>query len=408
MACGVFISSVKFSGQTCQVTFLDASSNLTYQLGNETIPFTYYPPDNSPQGTYFIYFSGTDTTYPLVVSGACPTPTPTPTVTQTVTPTVSPGLTPTMTPSVTATLTPTPTETSGYINDLFSTGNTIGSSCSSSNYIRLYSNEPFYTPNQDVFTNPGLSNFAPVGYYTNNGIVYNWDGFNFVSQGACPTPTPTVTSTATPTFGATPTPTPTPGGFNKGPFTFDFDYMLCEYFFTDGTDMDTVSYMTVPSIMESTSSDPDAIGPVSGSGKYYNYVGTCGFSDSGPQFPLSPSTPFLIYGGDNRSASGTESVLFDLIEFKSQNPGVVNIQFSFTADWYGMPGNNPIYMRATLWKGGTPVQVGFTWENTTATGTYLVESNGTVTTLNVQDCEPYELVSNLQYNINTFSGQFIS
>ena len=74
MACGVFISSVKFSGQTCQVTFLDASSNLTYQLGEETIPFTYYPPDNSPQGTYFIYFSGTDTTYPLVVSGSCPTP----------------------------------------------------------------------------------------------------------------------------------------------------------------------------------------------------------------------------------------------------------------------------------------------------------------------------------------------
>jgi len=221
-----------------------------------------------------------------------------------------------------------------------------------------------------------------------------------------PTPTPTIgtTQNSTPTNTPTPTITPSRPGFNKGPFTFDFDYMLCEYYFTDGTDMDTVSYMTIPSIMESTSSDPNAIGPVGG--KYYNYVGTCGISDSGPQFPLSPTTPFLIYGGDNLG-TGTESVLFDLIEFKLQNPSTVNIKFAFTADWFGNVGTNPIYMRATLWKGGTPVQVGFTWENTTATGTYLVESNGTITTLNVQDCEPYELVSNLQYNLTTKTGQFI-
>jgi len=220
------------------------------------------------------------------------------------------------------------------------------------------------------------------------------------------TPTPTIATTQniTPTQTPTPTVTPSQGGFNKGLFTFDFDYMLCEYYFTDGTDMDTVSYMTVPSIMESSSSDPNAIGPVNG--KYYDYVGTCALSSSGPQFPFSPATPFLIYGGDNLG-TGTESILFDLIEFKNQNPSTVNIEFAFTADWYGTIGTNPVYMRATLWKGGTPVQNGFTWENTTATGTYLVESNGTIITLNVQDCEPYELVSNLQYNLNTKTGQFI-
>lgn len=224
-----------------------------------------------------------------------------------------------------------------------------------------------------------------------------------VTIGVTPTNTPTNTETPTPT--PTPTPTTTPGGFNQGPFTFDFDYMLCEYYFSDGTDMDTVTYLTVPSVMESTISDPNAIGPVNG--KYYDYVGTCGVSSSGPEFPLLPATPFLTYGGDNRESTGTESVLFDLVEFKSQNPGTVNIEFAFTADWYGSPGTNPIYMRATLWKGGTPVQVDYTWINTTATGTYLVESNGTVTTLSVQDCEPYELVSNLQYNITTYNGQFI-
>lgn len=221
-----------------------------------------------------------------------------------------------------------------------------------------------------------------------------------------PTPTQTIGATqpTTPTPTITPTMTPSSPGFNQGPFTFDFDYMLCEFYFSDGMDMDTVTYMTVPSVMESNVSDPNAIGPVNG--KYYNYVGTCSSPDSGPQFPLSPDTPFLIYGGDNLG-TGTESILFDLIEFNGQNPGTINIEFAFTADWYGTVGTNPVYMRATLWKGGTPIQNGFTWENPTATGTYLVESNGTVITLNVQDCEPYELVSNLQYNIITKTGQFI-
>jgi hypothetical protein len=175
MACGIFISSVKFSGQTCQVTFLDDSDNLTYQLGDETIPFTYFPPDNSPQGTYFIYFSGTDTTYPLVVSGACPTPTPTITPTPTVTP------------------------TQGQYNGLFSTGSTSGAACISSSIITLYSNQPFYTPNQLVYTNPGLTILAPLGYYVNNGVVFKLGFFDFVSQGSCPTQTPTPTVTPSPT-----------------------------------------------------------------------------------------------------------------------------------------------------------------------------------------------------------------
>jgi hypothetical protein len=119
MSCGIFVSSVKFSGQTCQVTFLEDGTNQTYILGEETIPFTFFPEDGTPQGVYFIYFSGTDTTYPLVVSGACPTPTPTLTPTNTPTPTVTIGLTPTATetptvtptPSVTTGLSPTPTTT---------------------------------------------------------------------------------------------------------------------------------------------------------------------------------------------------------------------------------------------------------------------------------------------------------
>jgi hypothetical protein len=253
---------------------------------------------------------------------------------------------------------------------------------------------------------PTPTNTPTISLTPSNTPTISVTPSNTVTPSETPTQTPTIgaTSNPTPTPTITPTLTPSSAGFNTGPFTFDFDTMVCEFYFSDGLDMDTVSYMTIPSIMETTSSDPDAIGPVNG--KYYLYVGTCSYSDSGPQFPLSPATPFLTYGGDNHG-TGTESILFDLIEFNNQNPGTVNIEFSFTADWYGTAGSNPVYMRATLWKGGTPIQNGFTWENPTATGTYLVESNGTILTLNVQDCQPYELVSKLQYNIITKTGQFI-
>ena len=197
MACGVLISSVKFSGQTCQVTFLEDGTNQTYVLGEETIPFSFFPSDGTPQGKYFMYFSGSDTTYPLIVSGACPTPTPTPTITHTPTPTVSPGLTPTITPSVTSTPTLTPTVTIGQYNQLFYSGITALDACNSSDSILLYSNEPFYTPFQFVFLNPQLTILAPQVYYYISGIVYYWDGFDFLSQGACPTNTPTPTPTVT-------------------------------------------------------------------------------------------------------------------------------------------------------------------------------------------------------------------
>ena len=216
MSCGVFISSVKFSGQTCQVTFLEDGTNQTILLGEETIPFSFFPADGTPQGKYFMYFSGTDTTYPLIVSGACPTPTPTLSPTVTPTPTVTTGLTPTATQTPTVTPTVTVTKTSGIYNALFTSGSTISNSCYSNNEVILYFSTPFYTPGQFVYLNSSLTTFAPSGYYTNSGIVYFYNGFSFINQGACPsltptntlTPTPTVTIGLTPTMTETSTPTP--------------------------------------------------------------------------------------------------------------------------------------------------------------------------------------------------------
>lgn len=580
MACGIFVSSVKFSGQTCQVTFLEDGTNQTYLLGDETIPFTFFPSDGTPQGTYFIYFSGTDTTYPLVVSGACPTPTPTLTQTNTPTPTVTTGLTPTATQTPTLTPTPTITKTSGIYNALFTSGSTIYNSCYSNNTVRLYFDEPFYTPFQNAYLNPNFTTFAPVGYYTNSGVVYSYNGFDLESQGVCPsvtptatlTPTPTVTtgltptatatltvtptvtatntvtptvtptvtktptqtititpsvtstktptvtptatktptpsvtntptvtpsknfegceyymlvnesdmgsviysyincngslvtgnvlppnpnvylcakknsvvrtggvdslviidmglcpsptptvtptvtktptptSTQTPTVGATRTPTPTltvtpttsgppltstptptltptPIPYTPGGFTFDADYIVLTYSFTDGQDLDTRTKVTVPNIGQTTLADS---------------IGWCCSSE----WPTT-GTPILTWGGDNTGV-GFESVLVDLIEFKSQYSGSTTIVMNTKAFWYGSLGTNPVTIQVTLYKGGTMVADpdNYTFVNNTFTAAYGALSPGATVTTNISQCIEGDNITSLQYNLSTFVGTFI-
>ena len=100
--------------------------------------------------------------------------------------------------------------------------------------------------------------------------------------------------------------------------------MVVEYFFSDGYDMDTMTYISNPSVMLTDVNDPNAVQMTNGS--YYDYVGTCGASDSGPMYPNDGiNTPYLTYGGDNQGV-GTEAALFDLTQFKIQNPSATNIE----------------------------------------------------------------------------------
>ena len=214
------------------------------------------------------------------------------------------------------------------------------------------------------------------------------------------TTTPTHTPTSSETPAETPTPTPTPtnvGSFATGPFTFDFDYMVVEYFFNDGNDMDTMTYLSNPAIMNNDF----------GQNLQGDYVGTCDNAAGSPNF-IYPSTgnPIITYGGDN-TGTGTEAILFDLSEFKIQRPSDTNIELTFTSTWYGTPGTNPVIMRATMWKGGAPVQDGYTFVNSTATATQMVESDGKIITSNTQNCEAFEEVSKFQFNITNYQGQFI-
>ena len=375
------------------VTFCQDSISVTYSGNPSGVDIV------SESGVTYVTFYGSDlnlisgsvsnfrTGLPVFVSFTyTPLPTVTPTATPTSTPTNTPTSTITPTPSVTQGLTPTATPT-----------NTITPTVSVSSTV---------TPTPTITVTPTHTN-TPTRTISHTPTMTPTISYT-------PTPTSSLAVSATPTptgtLGVTPTPTQTPSPtFTNGPFTFDFDYMKVEYFFTDGQDTDTITYITNPSVMLSNSGDTvNPVTQVSG-GEYYNYVGTCGASSSGPQFPDDGiNTPYLIYGGDNHGL-GAEAALFDLNEFKIQNSGVTNIEITYTATYYTVLGYNPIFLRATLWKGGTPVldDGNYTFINPTAVSTFYVESTGTTCYANIQQCAPFQEIGRFEFNTQTYNGYFV-
>ena len=354
--------SVTYSGDPSGVDIV-SESGVTY--------VTFYAPDlNLTSGSVSNFRTG----LPVFVSFTyTPLPTETPTATPTSTPTNTPTSTITPTPSVTQGLTPTATPT-----------NTITPTVSVSSTV---------TPTPTITVTSTHTN-TPTPTISHTPTPTS-------TLGVSATPTPTATLGMTPT----PTTTPTPTGFGSIPssgFTFDFDYMVVEYFFTDGLDTDTITYISNPSIMLSNSGDSNAV-QVTG-GNYYDYVGTC----AGPSMDTYPytGTPYLIYGGDNHG-TGAEAVLFDLNQFKIQNPSSHNIEITFTSTFYSQVGVNPVFLKATLWKGGTPEADGYTFINTSATDTFFVESTGTTMNLFTQNCVPFQEMGKFEFNTLTYNGYFV-
>ena len=210
------------------------------------------------------------------------------------------------------------------------------------------------------------------------------------------TPTPTITPTPSPTDTPTPTPTPfitpTPYPFTTqlpSGFTFDADYIIVSYSFTDGTDLDTRTRISTPNIGQTTAQ---------------SYIGWC---RSG-MFPDNGGTPILTWSGDN-TGTGFESVFVNLIEFKNQYPSETSLTIEMSAMWYGQVGNNPVIMDVMLYKGGVVslVESDFLFINQGYSGIYGVASSGTTVTLQSNECFDQQLVTRLQYNLITHNGQFI-
>lgn len=207
-----------------------------------------------------------------------------------------------------------------------------------------------------------------------------------------PTSTPTSTPTATPT--ATPTPTPTPYPFTTqlpGGFTFNADYIVVTYAFTDGADLDTRTRISNPDI---------------GQNELSTYIGW----DRSNEFPFESETPILKWAGDN-TGTGFESVLIDLIQLKTQFPQFSGstITIDMNAMWFGSLGINPVIMNVMMYKGGTMFldSEAYLFVNNLYTGIYGVASTGTTVILESQNGVDQQLVATLQYNLSSYQGQFI-
>jgi|688.fasta_scaffold202765_2 hypothetical protein len=210
-----------------------------------------------------------------------------------------------------------------------------------------------------------------------------------------PTNTPTpLPATVTPTPGPTSTPfiTPTPYPFTTplpSGFTFDADYIIVSYAFTDGTDLDTRTRISSPNI---------------GQNSAQTYLGWC----RSEFFPDNEGTPILTWSGDN-TGQGFESVFVNLIRFKELYPSETSLTIEMSAMWYGTLGSNPVIMDVMMYKGGTIslVQEAYMFANDGYSGIYGVASTGTTITTQSQECFSQELVAKLQYNLTTYNGQFI-
>jgi len=218
-----------------------------------------------------------------------------------------------------------------------------------------------------------------------------------------PTPTPTgqptntptpLPATVTPTPGPTATPfiTPTPYPFTTqvpSGFTFDADYIIVSYAFTDGADLDTRTRISSPNI---------------GQNSAQSYLGWC----RSELFPDNGGTPILTWSGDN-TGQGFESVFVNLIRFKELYPSETSLTIEMSAMWYGTLGSNPVIMDVMMYKGGTIslVQEAYMFVNEGYSRIYGVASSGTTVNLQSTDCFSQQLVAKLQYNLSTYNGQFI-
>ena len=329
-------------------------------------------------------------------------PTPTPTPTATPTPTPLPTSTPTPFPTSTATPTPTPIPINMTIlrgnafnvtfdgqTSTLASWNPSGLTLSIGDSFTIETTKPLWQFTS--WSTTGLSinnvNANPTTVTITGTTCAIQPSFTAIPT-ATPTPTPFPTSTPTPTPTIFITPTPYP--FNTpGPsgFTFDADYIVVTYAFTDGTDLDTRTKISNPDIGQT---DPST------------HLGWC----RSEAFPSV--NPILTWSLDN-TGTGFESVLINLIEFKSQYPSATSITIDMSAMWYGNVGNNPVVMDVMMYKGGTMELVPdqFLFVNNSYTGLYGVASAGTIVTLQSNNCEDEQLVAKLQYNLTTYNGNFI-
>ena len=186
-------------------------------------------------------------------------------------------------------------------------------------------------------------------------------------------------------------------------FTFDADYAVLTYKFSDATDLDTRTRIVEPNI---------------GMNNYLGFgAGACFPADASWSKTNIPTTAIIDWSGDN-TGTGYESILVDIQKLKALKPDMVNFVVDLRAGWFdsGQPmGVLPVEVKAMFYKGGTMLKsqpvtdpLSYEYTNPTATNSLQVTTDSNVTNTRYQDDEGIRLqrLAVFKYNVITKVGYF--
>ena len=186
-------------------------------------------------------------------------------------------------------------------------------------------------------------------------------------------------------------------------FTFDADYAVLTYKFSDATDLDTRSRIVEPNI---------------GMNNYLGFdAGSCFPADPSWSKTKIPNAAVIDWSGDN-TGTGYESILIDIQKLKVLQPSMVNLVIDLRAAWYSSVepmGVLPVEVKAIFYKGGTMLKsqpvtnpLSYEYTNPTATNSLEVTSDSKVINTRYQADGGVRLqrLAVFKYNVVTKVGSF--
>ena len=186
-------------------------------------------------------------------------------------------------------------------------------------------------------------------------------------------------------------------------FTFDADYAVLTYKFSDAKDLDTRSRIVEPNI---------------GMNNYLGFAaGQCFPTDASWSETNIPTTAVIDWSGDNQG-TGYESILIDIQKLKTLQPTMVNLVVDLRAAWYRSNepmGVLPVEVKAIFYKGGTMLKsqpvtspLSYEYTNPTATNSLQVTSDSKVINTRYQADGGVRLqrLAVFKYNVITKVGSF--
>ena len=186
-------------------------------------------------------------------------------------------------------------------------------------------------------------------------------------------------------------------------FTFDADYAVLTYKFSDANDLDTRSRIVEPNISMNN---------------YLGFgAGACFPADASWSKTNIPSAAVIDWSGDN-TGTGYESILVDIQKLKVLQPSMVNLVVDLRAAWYRANepmGVLPVEVKAIFYKGGTMLKsqpvtnpLSYKYTNPTATNSLQVTSDSKVINTRYQDDGGVRLqrLAVFKYNVVTKVGSF--